>query len=233
MFAALLFLNVRTRVRMGVVALLFIGYWALLACFPAPDGNGDPFSMEGSLVGYVDRMFLPGQLYLGIHDPEGLLGIIPAVGTASLGMLTGEWIKREGLPELRKVALLACAGMVLVVVGWIWDLVFPINKNLWTSSFACLVGGISMLLFALFYYLIDVRHCHRWTLFFRVIGMNSITIYLAQRFIDFDYTGRSLFGGLASHFPESFQPLILALAYIAVCWGFLYLLYRQRIFLKV
>lgn len=233
MFAALLFLNVRTRVRLGVVALLFIGYWALLACFPAPDGNGDPFSMEGSLVGYVDRMFLPGQLYLGIHDPEGLLGIIPAVGTASLGMLTGEWIKREGLPELRKVALLACAGVVLVVVGWIWDLVFPINKNLWTSSFACLVGGISMLLFALFYYLIDVRHCHRWTLFFRVIGMNSITIYLAQRFIDFDYTGRSLFGGLASLFPESFQPLILALAYIAVCWGFLYLLYRQRIFLKV
>jgi predicted acyltransferase len=63
--------------------------------------------------------------------------------------------------------------------------------------------------------------------------MNSITIYLAQRFIDFDYTGRSLFGGLASLFPESFQPLILALAYIAVCWGFLYLLYRQRIFLKV
>ena len=148
-------------------------------------------------------------------------------------MLTGEWIKREGLPELRKVALLACAGVVLVVAGWIWDLVFPINKNLWTSSFACLVGGISMLLFALFYCLIDVRHCHRWTLFFRVIGMNSITIYLAQRFIDFDYTGRSLFGGLASLFPESFQPLILALAYIAVCWGFLYLLYRQRIFLKV
>ena len=152
--------------------------------FPAPDGNGDPFSMEGSLVGYVDRMFLPGQLYLGIHDPEGLLGIIPAVGTASLGMLTGEWIKREGLPELRKVVLLACAGVMLVVVGWIWDLVFPINKNLWTSSFACLVGGISMLLFALFYYLIDVRHCHRWTLFFRVIGMNSITsIWLSASLI--------------------------------------------------
>ena len=150
-------------------------------------------------------------------------------------MLTGEWIKlkREGLTEMRKVGMLICAGALLIVVGLVWSLVFPINKNLWTSSFACLVGGISMLLFALFYYIIDVKNCRRWTLFFRVIGMNSITIYLAQHFIDFEFTSTSVFGGLASIFPESFQPLVLALAYIAVCWGFLYFLYRQKIFLKV
>ena len=150
-------------------------------------------------------------------------------------MLTGEWIKlkREGLTELRKVGLLVCAGILLILIGWVWNFVFPINKNLWTSSFACLVGGISMLLFALFYYIIDVKNCRRWTLFFRVIGMNSITIYLAQRFIDFEYTSKSIFGGLASVFPESFQPFVLAIAYIAVCWGFLYVLYRQKIFLKV
>ena len=235
MFAALIFLNVQTRVRIGIVAALFIGYWLLLIGFPAPDGDGDPFSMGGSLVGYVDRMLLPGHLYKEIHDPEGLLGIIPAIGTASLGMLTGEWIKlkREGLTELRKVGLLVCAGILLILIGWVWNFVFPINKNLWTSSFACLVGGISMLLFALFYYIIDVKNCRRWTLFFRVIGMNSITIYLAQRFIDFEYTSKSIFGGLASVFPESFQPFVLAMAYIAVCWGFLYVLYRQKIFLKV
>ena len=93
MFAALIFLNVQTRIRIGIVAAIFIGYWLLLIGFPAPDGDGDPFSMGGSLVGYVDRMFLPGHLYKEIHDPEGILGIIPAIGTASLGMLTGEWIK--------------------------------------------------------------------------------------------------------------------------------------------
>ena len=89
------------------------------------------------------------------------------------------------------------------------------------------------MLFALFYYIIDVKNHRGWTLFFRVIGMNSITIYLAQRFIRFSYTNEALFGGLAKLMPESAQPLVLAIGYIAVCWAFLYFLYRQKIFLKV
>lgn len=88
-------------------------------------------------------------------------------------------------------------------------------------------------MFALFFYIIDVLGWRKWTLFFTVIGMNSITIYLAQRFIRFSYTSEAIFGGLAKLMPETAQPLVSAIAYIAVCWGFLYFLYRQRIFLKV
>ena len=87
--------------------------------------------------------------------------------------------------------------------------------------------------FGLFFYIIDVLGWRKWTLFFTVIGMNSITIYLAQRFIRFSYTSEAIFGGLAKLMPETAQPLVSAIAYIAVCWGFLYFLYRQRIFLKV
>ena len=83
------------------------------------------------------------------------------------------------------------------------------------------------------FYIIDVLGWRKWTLFFTVIGMNSITIYLAQRFIRFSYTSEAIFGGLAKLMPETAQPLVSAIAYIAVCWGFLYFLYRQRIFLKV
>lgn len=232
MLAALLFQYTTTRTRIATVAAILIGYWMLLALYPAPDGNGDPFSMEGSLVGYVDRLLLPGQLYLGIHDPEGILGTLPATGTALLGMLTGEVVKSRQSGN-KKTLLLLAAGILLTLTGWAWDSLLPINKNLWTSSFACVAGGISLLLFALFYYVIDVRNCRKWTFFFRVIGMNSITIYLAQQFISFDYTSRALFGGVVAACPETMQPLTAAAAYIAVCWAFLYFLYRQNIFLKV
>ena len=235
MFAALIFINTTTKQRIGIVSVIFIGYWLLLQFVPAPDGNGDPFSMEGCLVGYIDRLFLPGKLYKGIHDPEGILSLIPAIGTALLGMFSGELIKlkREGLTDVKKVLYLLAGGAFLLVIGLLWNFVFPINKNLWSSSFACFVGGISMMLFALFYYIVDVKNCRKWTLFFRVIGMNSITIYIAQGFINFRYTSNALFGGLASLFPETAQPLVLAIGYVLVCWGFLYFLYRQKIFLKV
>lgn len=152
-----------------------------------------------------------------------------------LGMFTGEWIKlrKEGLTDRKKVLCLVGAGAVLLIVGLLWSLVFPINKKLWTSSFVCVVGAYSVWMFALFFYIIDVLGWRKWTLFFTVIGMNSITIYLAQRFIRFSYTSDAIFGGLAKLMPETAQPLVSAIAYIAVCWGFLYFLYRQRIFLKV
>lgn len=236
MFAALLFVNTRTRTRLWITIAVLVGYWLLLAFLPAPDGNGaGVFTMEGCLVGYVDRLLLPGRLHLTIHDPEGILSTLPAIATASLGMFTGEFIKlqKEGLTETKKVGYLIVSACLLGIVGLVWNLVFPINKNLWTSSFVCLVGGISMLLFAVFYYIIDVRSCRRWTLFFTVIGMNSITIYMAQRFIQFSYTSEALFGGITHLLPLAAQPLGGAIGYIAVCWGFLYFLYRQRIFLKV
>ncbi|WP_102408854.1 acyltransferase family protein [Parabacteroides bouchesdurhonensis] len=236
MFAAIIFVNTRTVTRIWIVAVILVGYWLLLAFVPAPDGNGaDVYSMEGCLVGYIDRMFLPGRLYLKIHDPEGILPTLPAIGTALLGMFSGEFVKlqKKEFTGTKKVLYMAIVGCVLIVIGLIWSLFFPLNKNLWTSSFVCTVGGISTLLFALFYYIIDVKNCRNWTLFFTVIGMNSITIYLAQRFINFSFTSTAIFGGLIGLFPETAQPLISAIAYISVCWGFLYFLYRQRIFLKV
>lgn len=236
MFAALIFVNTRTITRIWITSAILIGYWLLLAFVPAPDANGaGVFTMEGCLVGYVDRILLPGKLYLKIHDPEGILAVLPAIGTALLGMFSGEFIKmqKKGFTETKKVVWLLAGGAVLIAIGLLWNLFFPINKNLWTSSFVCLVGGISMILFALFYYIIDIKGYRRWTLFFTVIGMNSITIYLAQHFINFTYTSKAIFSGLAGLMPENAQPLVFAIGYIAVCWGFLYFLYRKRVFLKV
>ena len=236
MCAALLFVRFGRRTRVAITAGILIGYWLLMAFVPVPDAGGaGPFTFEGNWVGYIDRLLLPGHLYEGSFDPEGLLSTAPAIATAMLGMFTGEFVRssRKGLTDTKKVLFLAVAGAVLLILGLVWNQFFPINKKLWSSSFVCVVAAYSVWMFALFYYIVDVLGFRRWAFFFQVIGINSITIYLAQHFINFSYTSNALFGGAIGLMPESAQPLCAAIGYIAVCWGFLYFLYRQRIFLKV
>lgn len=236
MFGALIFMRSGWKPRIAITAAILVGYYLLMRFVPAPDSGGaDVFTAEGSIAGYIDRQLLPGRIYYGNIDPEGILSTLPAIATALLGMFTGEWVKlqREGLTPGKKVLWMVVAGVVMLTLGLLWNLDFPINKKLWTSSFVLVVGAYSLLMFALFYWLIDVRGWRRWTLFFTVIGMNSITIYLAQKFINFSYTSTKLFGGLFAYLPEQVQPFFESAGYIGICWIFLYVLYCQRIFLKV
>ena len=237
MFAALLFVNLKVVTRACIAVAILVGYWLFMVYVPVPGAESGPLTYEGNWVGYIDRMMLPGYLIQGnFFDPEGLLSTIPAIVTAMLGMFTGEFIKDQsaGLNDRRKVLYLVGAGVVLLVIGLIWAQVFPLNKRLWSSSFVCVVGGYSVLMFALFYYIIDVLEWRRWTFFFKIIGLNSITIYLAQRFINFWFTSDVLFNGFIEHvLPEEMWAFAKYAGYITVCWCFLYFLYRQRIFLKV
>lgn len=233
--AAVLFMNFGPRVRGAIVAAILIGYWLLLWLVPAPDVIGaQPFSFEGNLVGYVDRCLLPGKVYYGTFDPEGLLSTVPAIATAMLGMFAGEIVKSEGkYSGAKKAAIIAIAGIILVIVGQVWNLQFPINKKLWSSSYVCFVGGLSALLFALFYYIIDVKGIRGGTLFFKVIGMNSITIYMFQRMVNVRFTVDFLSKGIADSLPEVASGFVYAVFYIALCWCLLYFLYRKNVFLKV
>ncbi len=236
MFAALIFINTKRNGRIAWCAGLLIFYWLLLAFVPAPDFPDAPrFSKEGSIACYIDRAFLPGRIYDPLYDPCGLAGVIPAISTALLGMLTGSFVKtsKEGLTGTKKAGYMAGAGVVLVLLGLLWGLVFPINKPLWSSSYVCLAGGLSLLLFALFYWIIDVRGYRRWTLFFTVIGLNSIAIYMAQSIINFKFTANFIFGGVINLFPETWAQFLNGVALTTVCWFFLYFLYKQKIFIKV
>ena len=120
-----------------------------------------------------------------------------------------------------------------MVIGQLWNLFFPINKNLWTSSFVCFVGGLSLMLFTLFYLIIDVWNYRKWAFFFVVIGMNPITIYLAERIINFKAASKFFFGGSVTLLPEAWAQLINGIGITAVGWVFLYILYRKKVFLKV
>lgn len=238
MFGALIFMNTGTRGRVVWTIGILVVYYLLMRYWPLerPDGIGW-FDPDGTLERYIDMHYLPGKQICGgdTYDPEGILSTIPAVATALLGMMTGSFVKRGGAMTdgTRKTWMMMVAAAVLLCVGLLWSEVFPINKRMWTSSFVCVVGSISLFLFSIFYYIVDVRGKRGWTLFFRVIGMNSITIYLAQKFISFWHTDGEIFGGVIKLFPENAQGTVECVGYIALCWLFLYFLYRKNIFLKV
>ena len=177
-------------------------------------------------------MCIRDRLY-GSFDPEGLLSTVPAVVTAMLGMFTGEFVRRGDIRGGRKTLWMAAAAAALLAAGLAFSGVLPVNKKLWSSTFVCVVGAYSLGMFALFYYLIDVRGWRRWTLFFRVVGLNSITIYLAQRIVGFGRISDFFLGGIASKCPEAVAAVISSAGYVAVCWLFLYFLYRKNVFLKV
>ena len=235
MIAAILFINFKPRTRAIIASAILIGYWLLLRFCPAPDAPGaEPFSMEGNLVGYIDRILVPGHLHRkGFFDPEGLLSLLPAIVTAMLGMFTGEFVKSDKLSGSRKSLYMFVAAAALLGLGLLWSLDFPVNKALWSSSFVLVVGACSLALFALFYYIIDVRGCRKWTFPFAIVGLNSITIYMAQRILPFGQVVKFFFGGLAKLCPDPIGKLILDLGYFGLSWLFLLFLYRKKIFLKV
>lgn len=238
MFAALLFINFKPSVRAVIAVVILVGYWLLLRFVPAPDApaGAGPFSLEGNLVGYVDRCLFSGHLYKGdggIFDPEGTLSTLPSIVTAMLGMFTGEWVRRTGVSENKKVLWMVAAAAVMLVVGLVWSRWFPVNKKLWSSTFVLVVGAYSLALFALFYWIIDVKGWKKWSFPLAVIGMNSITIFMAPRIIDFKFATNFFIGGLCSFLPPVWERIVWYIGFLTLEWLFLYFLYKKKIFLKI
>jgi predicted acyltransferase len=242
-FAALISLWFSPRGIVAVLATILLGYWALMANVAAPGFTAGDFSIEGNLSGWVDRQYLPGKImkaYYGYGDNEGLITTIPAVATALLGVLAGTWLRSSRGPW-QKAAGLVAAGALSLVVGVAWGTRFPINKILWTSPFVLVAGGLSLLLLAFFYTVIDVLRFRRWAFFFVVIGANAITIFVAPRFIDFEnltkYFARFFLSGagrlLEPYLSADANLVLLAAGVLAAKWLFLYYLYRNRLFLRV
>ena len=228
--AAFLYMAMSWKPRVIIAAVILIGY-NLLLTIVAPDRPGaDPLSMDGNLVGYVDRCLMPGHLYFDGFDPEGLLSTLPAVATAMLGQFAGEFV-RSGRPH--KTLSMLGAAAVFLGLGLIWNIWLPVNKSLWTSSFVLVVAAYSLALFALFYYLIDVRGWKKWAFPLEVIGLNSITIYMLQRIVSIQSASHFLLGGLAGLVPAQVGQVILSAGYVLLSWLLLYFLYRKKIFLKI
>lgn len=233
MFANIIYLYTKERAQMIWFVGILLTYWLVLKFTAAPGFAPGDLTMEGNFASYIDRLLMPGKLYLGIHDPEGLASTFPAISTALLGILTGNLLRNSDMQPVKKVGVMALTGVVFLVLAQLWNLDFPINKNLWTSSFVLQVGGISLLLLALFYYVIDIAGYKKWAFFFQVIGMNSILIYISGHFIDFSYTNNAFFKWLGQLIGDPFGAVAMSITFLLVKWAFLYFMYKKKIFLKV
>lgn len=231
---SLIYLHAHLRGQVIICVGILLGYWALLAWVPAPGGIAGDMTAEGNLAGWVDRSFLPGKIldrFYGFGDNEGILSTIPAVATVLTGVLTAHGLRSNGAAIWKLMGMLL-AGAICLLVGYLWSGWFPIIKNLWTGSFVLVTTGWSLVLLAIFYWLIDMRGWRRWAMVFTIIGVNAITIYIAQRFIDFHFTANYFLQGTVRLVGTAGPTLQLAGVLVAKCL-FLWLLYSKRIFLRV
>ena len=185
MCAAILYINFKPKARVIICAVILVGYWLLIRFVPAPDTPGaDPLTMQGNLIGYIDRCITPGRLIYdgGRFDPEGLLSTFPAIVSAMLGVFTGEFIRipEEKISGNRKSLYMALAAVAFLGLGLLWSIDFPLNKMLWSSSFVLVVGSYCVGMFALFYYIIDVKKWQKLSSSTLFVNKNSSSLVFAR-----------------------------------------------------
>ncbi|WP_278021469.1 acyltransferase family protein [Flavobacterium ginsengisoli] len=234
-FAGIIFLNFDFKKQLIWFFGILIGYYACNEMDSVPDFGAGVLTKEGSLEGYIDRLFLPGRLHSTVYDPEGIFSTLPAIATALLGVFIGTFLKAKCPFSINvKLLLMTLTAVVLIIIGLIWDISFPINKHLWTSSFVCFVGGFSILFFVFFYVIIDLFGFHKWAFPLILIGSNSILIYIAaEGLVDFKHTADYLFGGLIQYISLNWRPFFVALSVTIVQLILLYFLYKKKWFLKI
>ena len=232
MFAAIIVLNTQWRARLWWIVGILVGYWIALRFIPVPGYGAGDLSPGHTFTDWIDQNLMPGKLYKDVRDPEGLFATLPAIATALIGGLAGELLRCSSIGGMRKSGIMAAAGVGSLVLAQLWNLDFPINKNLWSSSFVLHCAGLSLLSLSLFHLVIDVWKFRKWTFFFVVIGANSILIYMAPKFIDFYRLTHGLLDGPVS-LTGDFKPVLIAIGLVMSKWAMLYLCYRKKIFLKV
>jgi predicted acyltransferase len=234
----------RTQI-MVLGGVLLLAYWGIMSAF------GD-LTMAGNAGQKLDLILLgDSHLYHGegiAFDPEGLLSTLPSLVTYLIGYLVGGFIGQNSEKE-KIMRTLSYAGMALVVGGLLWNFGFPINKKLWTSSYVLLASGLSTLIFALCFYLIDFKGIKRWANFFKIFGTNAILGYMVSELLVIslqliqttDASGNTINGQEALYNTvfaswmgrNEFTSLAFSVAYTLVCWLIVWLFYRKNIFLKV
>lgn len=246
--AAIAILHVKPKGLWLLSALILLGYWAIMTLVPIPGLGLANLSPEGNFAAYIDRLILTtDHLYLqGKFDPEGLLSTLPAIVTVLLGYLAGDWLRSQTVTSQTSLAL-AQFGLMGIISGWLWGMIFPINKQLWTSSYVLYSAGWTVLILALCYELIEVRKLRRWSFPFEIMGVNALFVFVASgivvRFLYRIYVGNgqnrvSLYTWFYQHFFQSWAgsfngSLLFAIANVLFWWLILYILYRQRWLIKL
>jgi len=239
---AALFLKTSWKTQTVVMAGILIFYWLALVLIPTP-GHGKPMLEPGvNLAAWIDSYITPGRLFWETWDPEGLFSTLPSIATGISGMLIGKILVSD-LSHERKIIWLFFWGVVGTIIGYVWGLVFPLNKPIWTSSYVMATSGMASLALAALYFIIDLQKIKTGTKPWLMLGTNAITVYFLAGVLAFPFYSMPI-GGMAlnQHAMElltgiGFAPKLASFTYAAFFLGVLFIpsaiLYRKKIFIKL
>jgi predicted acyltransferase len=231
----------------GLTVLLLVAYWILTFAVPVPGYGAGNLTTDGNLAAFIDRALMAGHLLHRDWDPEGLLSTLPAIASTLFGVLAGHWLRTAQSARQRLGGLLI-AGLVAVILGTVMGRWFPINKSLWSSSYAVVTAGAAMISLGACYWLVDLEGMSSWSIPFVIYGTNPITVYfgssLAEKALEFllvtgpdgakmpikRYVFEAVFLPIAA--PKT-ASLLYAVVTVLIWFGIAALLYRRRIFIKV
>jgi len=230
LFASILMLQLGIRWQLIVTGGLLLLYWALMALVPVPGHGAGVLTMDGNLANYIDGLVL-GRFDDG-SNYTWVLSSMTFTATVMLGVMAGHLLRSKKTETVKTLVLFA-AGIVLLLLGMVWDIWFPIIKRIWTSSFVLFSGGWCYLLLAFFYLVIDVWGLKKWAFGFVVIGTNAIAIYVTYHLFDFREVADIFVRGLAGRLNPDCYELVRAILAFAMTWLILYWMYRKKTFIKI
>lgn len=239
---AFLFLYTNWRQQIFVGVAILVGYWLAMTLIPTP-GHGKVMLEPGvNLAAWIDSKYLPGKMWQGTWDPEGILSTFPSIATCIGGMLAGRII-RSLLPANERALWLMVTGLALSVAGYFWGLTFPVNENLWTSSFVCVTAGFAFLVLGAVYFLVDIKGYNRYARAGVIFGSNAITVYVLADFLSLvfyqaNFAGKTLNIRITEMltyvgFAPKLSSMLYAIAFVAICFLPCLWMYRKKIFVKL
>jgi predicted acyltransferase len=247
-FTSVIFINSSTKTQYIIIAGLLLGYWGMMILIPVPGLDGTGLEPHNNLSAYIDQLILGKHVWAHSKpwDPEGILTTLPAIASGLIGAVTANVFKHE-ITSSDKVIRLISFGLLLIGIGIGWSFYFPMNKNLWTSSYVCFSSGCALIVLCICYYVIDVINQPFLVKPFQILGCNAITIYvlselIAKLFYVISYEQNlenvPLKSLIFSIFNVSFvgpynASLLLAVLWAVGFWVIAYVMFRKKIFIKV
>ncbi len=228
LIAVIVVIELKPKYQGVATAVFLLIYWAVIMLIPVPGKGAGILTPDGNIATWFDQLVL-GRFHHG--ENTWFLSYPAFASSVLLGVMAGHLIKMP-LSENKKVIFLACAGVGCTLLGLLWSTVFPIIKLLWTSSFVLVGGGFGFLMLSLFYWIIEINGFRKWAFFFRVIGMNSITVYFVAMLVNFRQIGDIFVGNLLPRLGlwDDFVSETVALTII---WFLFYWMYRTKTFVKL
>lgn len=243
----ILYLTTSTRAQRWVTVGLLVGYWAVMTLVPVPGFGAGILERQGNLAQYVDWVVLGAHRWKPDWDPEGIMSTFPAVATCLLGVMAGRWLRADR-SEVEKALGMYVWGVLAMLGGVVWSIWFPINKNLWSSTYVLFTAGFALVLLATIYYVIDIRGRDRWAWPWYVFGTNSILAFVASglfarilllsKVTQPDGSIVSLYTwiyerGFATWAGPMNGSLAFSVAYVALFLGVMAVLYEKKWFVRI